>query len=237
MEKINFMNLEFRGLTKDALLNEVAELKIVVTVNAEFIVLANEDDAFKKIICDNYSTFDGQIPYFLARHKFPSLTIEKISGSDFIYDICDYAKQHNKKVFLLGGYPDSNFGTVAMIWDKYGISVSGFSPDYQPYPFNEIHNRGILEKLEEFKPHFLLVGFGAKKQELWINENKIFLEQIGVRMAIGVGGTFEFASNTISRAPRWMQLSGLEGFYRLMKEPNWQRLKRLIISFKIFKYY
>lgn len=237
MEKINFMNLVFRGLTRDGLLRESSALKIVVTVNAEYIVLANEDETFKKIICDNYSTFDGQIPFVLAKCKFKNSGIEKISGSDFIYDICANAKQFNKRVFLLGGYPASNHGAVSVIREKYGIEIDGFSPEFKPYPFSASHNQLILDQIEKFKPHFLLVGFGAKKQELWINEHKTFLDGIGVNLAVGIGGTFEFVSNTIKRAPRFVQKIGMEGLYRLAKEPKLFRLKRLITSLKVFKYY
>lgn len=231
------MNLVFSGLTRESLLRDSPKLKIVVTVNAEFIVLANEDETFRKIICDNYSTFDGQIPFALARRKFPHVKIEKISGSNFIYDICANAKQFNKRVFLLGGYTASNQGAISVIREKYGIEVEGFSPDYQPYPFNAGHNQIIIEQIQKFKPHFLLVGFGAKKQELWINENKDFLDDIGVKLAVGVGGTFEFVSNTIKRAPLWVQSIGMEGVYRFAKEPNLLRFKRLMTSIKIFKYY
>lgn len=236
MEKIHFMNLVFRGLTKDCLFRESSELKIVVTVNAEFIVLANEDEKFKSIICDNYSTFDGQIPFVLAKLKFPNVEIEKISGSDLIYDICANAKQFNKRVYLLGGYPVSNQGAVSVIRERYGVEIEGYSPEYQPYPFSTSQNLLIKEKLKEFKPHYLLAGFGARKQEFWINEHKEFLEEIGVELAVGVGGTFEFVSGYIKRAPRLLQTIGLEGWYRLFQEPRLFRLKKVLIRFKMFKY-
>lgn len=237
MEKIDFMNLAFRGLTKESLLTESSSLKIIVTVNAEFIVLANEDENFKRIICENFSTFDGQVPFLLARLKFPRARFEKISGSDFIYDICAKARQSGKRVFLLGGYPASNQGALSVIRERYGIEAEGFSPEYQPYPFSPSHNGAILERIEKFKPHYLLVGFGAKKQEAWIDEHRAFLESIGVQLAIGVGGTFEFVSSTISRAPRFIQKIGMEGVYRFVQEPNMQRFKRLIKSLRIFRYY
>ncbi len=231
------MNLIFRGLTREILLNESSELKIIVTVNAEFIVLANKDEAFRKIICENYSTFDGQIPYVLAKRKFPDVEIEKISGSDFIYDIFANAKQLSKRVFLLGGYESSNQGAVDIVRKNYGIEIEGFSPPYQPYPFSREHNQLIINQIEEFKPHFLLVGFGARKQECWIVEHQCVLSKMGVQMAIGVGGSFEFVSNTIKRAPVWIQRLGMEGVYRFAMEPNLARLKRLIVSLKIFRYY
>lgn len=236
MDNILFKNLMFRGLTRRILLGESHKMKIVVTVNAEFIVLANEDENFKQIINDNYATFDGQIPFLLAKCKFPQVEIEKISGSDFIFDICQNAKERSWRVFLLGGYDASNRGAVRVLREKYGIDIEGFSPEYQPYPFTDSHNRQILERLKQFRPHYLLVGFGAKKQECWIVEHRELLNACGVRLAIGVGGTFEFVSGVISRAPRWIQKVGLEGCYRFVNEPNLLRFKRLVVSLKVFKY-
>ena len=42
---------------------------------------------------------------------------------------------------------------------------------------------------------------------------------------MGVGGSFDVVAGKVKRAPRWMQKSGLEWFYRLVQEPNrmWKR--------------
>jgi len=82
----------------------------------------------------------------------------------------------------------------------------------------------------------LFVGFGAVKQEFWINEHKNKLETMGVRWVIGSGGTFEFVAGSIRRAPILLQKIGMEGVYRMIQEPNLIRLKRLLLSFEIFKY-
>jgi N-acetylglucosaminyldiphosphoundecaprenol N-acetyl-beta-D-mannosaminyltransferase len=146
------------------------------------------------------------------------------------------AKEKNKKIFLLGGYEESNTQAIEKLREKYNIEIDGFSPEYKPYPFEETHNNNILKRIEEFKPDILFVGFGAIKQEYWINDNKSFLEKMGIRWVVGSGGTFEFVANTIKRAPIWIQNIGLEGFYRMLKEPNMARVKRILLSFKIFKY-
>jgi N-acetylglucosaminyldiphosphoundecaprenol N-acetyl-beta-D-mannosaminyltransferase len=185
MEEISFMNLVFRGLSREVLLRDSPEMKIVVTVNAEFVVLANEDDIFKKIICDNYSTLDGQIPFALARWKFPGRRIEKISGSDFIYDICLNAKQFDRKVFLLGGYPASNRRAVSVIRDRYGITVEGFSPEYQPYPFSEMHNRTILDYIEKFRPHFCSWDSVLESKSYGSMKTRFFLRQSALKWRSG----------------------------------------------------
>lgn len=233
---IRFAGLEFKGLTKETLLREEAFIKIIVTVNAEIIVLAHEHDRLRKIINSNYATFDGQIPYLLARLKYRDCYFEKISGSDLIYDACKYAKLHRQKIFLLGGYKETNGLSVERLKKEYGIEIEGFSPVYRPYPFDSEHNRAILKKITKFCPDILFVGFGAKKQEFWIDDNKMYLNDIGVRLAVGCGGTFEMVAGQLKKAPQFIQRIGLEGLYRTLKEPNLFRLRKLLLSFKMFKH-
>lgn len=236
MDEIKFANLIFRGLTREVLFQESAKLKFIITVNAESIVKANENERFKNIINSNYATFDGQIPYAMAKRRYRGIYFEKISGSDFIYDACKYAQKHNKKIFLLGGYNDSNKLAVEDLREMFGIEIFGFSPSNKPYPFNEEHNGLILEQIKKFRPDFLFVGFGAPKQEFWIDDNKEFLENIGVKLAVGSGGTFEIVSGRFKRAPKFIQKIGSERVWRFIIEPKWFRLKGILSSLKFFYY-
>ena len=45
-----------------------------------------------------------------------------------------------------------------------------------------------MRRINEVKPHLLLVAFGAPAQEMWIAKH--LGEMPSVRVAIGVGGTF-----------------------------------------------
>ena len=233
---IEFANLSFKGLERTNILREEQFLKFIVTVNAAIIVRANNDSLLKSIIKKNYATFDGQIPYLLAKRKYSNVNIEKISGSDLIYDFCKVASDSNKRIFLLGGNETSNTEATRKLKNNYKIEIKGFSPEYKDYPFEDTHNQIILEKIKAFRPDILFVGFGAGKQEFWINEFKKKLENFGVRWVIGCGGTFAFVSGNVKRAPIWVQNMGFEGVYRLFQEPNKKRLKRLFFSTKLFKY-
>jgi N-acetylglucosaminyldiphosphoundecaprenol N-acetyl-beta-D-mannosaminyltransferase len=76
----------------------------------------------------------------------------------------------------------------------------------------------------------LFVGLGAPKQEEWIAANH---QKIGVPISVGIGVSFELVGGVVKRAPKWMQKSGLEWFYRLLVEP--QRLfKRTVIVGIVF---
>ncbi|MHB9292447.1 putative N-acetylglucosaminyldiphosphoundecaprenol N-acetyl-beta-D-mannosaminyltransferase [Hollandina sp. SP2] len=161
---------------------------------------------------------------------------EKLAGSDIIYDFCELAEQNNLKIFLLGGNESSNKIALHVIQERYKIEIAGYSPSFEEYPFSDHFNNSCLNAITLFKPKILFVGFGAPKQEYWVDDNKVVLSEIGVQYAIGCGGTFDFVSGNIKRAPIFLQKIGLEGLYRFLQEPNKSRFNRLTNSFRFFKY-
>lgn len=235
---MKFCNIDFNILEKkDLFLRKDNETKCIATVNAQFIVLANTNERYMNYINSHYSTFDGEVPLKEAK-KYGSdfSNTEKLPGSEIVYDFAQYAKENNLRTFYLGGYEDSNAEAVKVIREKYGIEIEGFSPAYEPYPFSEKFVNDCNMRIKEFKPDIIFVGFGAPKQEYYIEENESFFNSIGVKYIIGSGGTFEFVSGKIKRSPKWISKIGLEGFYRLFQEFNMNRIKRIIYSFKFFKY-
>lgn len=235
---IKFLGIKFDLLSKEDLLREHDSLMFVVTANAEIIIKAIEESSYKNILSKAHCTFDGQIPFILAKIKNPGIAIEKLSGSDLIYDIGAKADKNKEKIFLLGGLEESNTRAEARLKILYpGAMISGYSPIFSPYPFQNDLSEDIKNKIKEFQPDYIFVGFGAGKQEQWICDNYQFLEDLKVKIAIGSGGTFEFVSGKIKRAPRILQKIGLEGVFRLMAQPQWFRLKRILRSFKIFYYF
>lgn len=212
--------------------------KCIVTLNAQIICLANTNKELFDFVNSNYATIDGQIPLkcgkIFKRKDFRN--VEKLSGSEIVYDFCEYAKENNLKLFFLGGRADSNREAVIKTKEKYGIDVSGFSPEYENYPFSKKFVDSCFIEMNKFKPDIVFIGFGAPKQEFFMRDNLERLKKCGVKYAIGSGGTVDFVSGKIKRAPKWISKMGLEGFYRLFKEFNKARFKRLTGSFKFFKY-
>lgn len=234
-EYIDFCGLRFSGLKKEDIINNKSDFQQIVTVGAEFIIEAHKNDRLKNLINSSVSTFDGQVPYFFAKKKYKDREFEKISGADFIYDICNEAAKNNERIFLLGGYPDSNKGSVEKMGEM-GIEARGFVTGFIPYPFPQDRINEIIKEIRDFKPTYLFVGLGMCKQEFFIDENKEALKQAGIRIAVGSGGTFEVFSGKITRAPRWMQKAGLEGLYRVLSNPTLSRFKRLASTVKFLKY-
>lgn len=235
---MKFCNLNFNILNKKELFKRSEnETKCIATVNAQFIVLANTNKRYMDYINNNYATFDGEIPLKAARKRDKAfINAEKLPGSEIVYDFCQYAKDNSMKVFFLGGYEDSNRDAVKIIKEKYGIQIEGYSPPYESYPFSNNFIENCLTKINDFRPDIIFIGFGAPKQEWFIEENKDYFNKIGVKYLIGSGGTFEFVSGKIKRAPKWVSKIGFESVYRLLQEINISRIKRILYSLKFFRY-
>ena len=217
---------------------DLEKTKCIVTLNAQIICLANTNEELYNFVNSNYASIDGQIPLRAAKifHHKKFKNVEKLSGSEIIYDFCEYAKKNDMKLFFLGGMEESNKKAVENVKKQYGIKVDGFSPKYENYPFSKEFVDSCFKKMDKFRPDIVFIGFGAPKQEFFMRDNMDRLKKCGVKYAVGSGGTVDFVSGKVKRAPKFIVKIGFEGLYRLFQEFNMARLKRLTKSFGFFKY-
>ena len=132
-------------------------------------------------------------------------------------------------MFLLGGWSDVAERTARRLTERYpGLEVVG---TYAGSP-NEAENDAIVARINDSRANVLLVAYGAPAQDKWIARNRETMP--AVRVAMGVGGTFDFVVGEAKRAPRWLQRIGLEWLYRLVREPwRWRRqlaLPRFVLA-------
>ena len=99
------------------------------------------------------------------------------------------------------------------------VKVAGLDPAFVKLDKDQPE---IVERINAAKPDLLFVALGNPKQELWMGRNAARLD---VPVMIGVGGTFNFITGRVKRAPRWIQRSGLEWIFRIYQEPGrlWRR--------------
>jgi len=227
-----FAGIVFRGLTQKELAVPVHGLKLIFPVNAELILMAEKNPEFRGVLSRHTSTFDGFWPYLLASLKFRT-KVQKISGSEFVHSLFERAAREHMRIFFLGATPKVNQAAREAVQRQYGIELAGYSPDFESYPYSEKTNATILQEVRRAQPQVLLVAFGAPKQELWLDTHIQELEKMGIRLAMGVGGTLDMLAGVYKKAPRFISFLGLEGIWRVLLDPK--RIKRFPNPFRFFR--
>jgi N-acetylglucosaminyldiphosphoundecaprenol N-acetyl-beta-D-mannosaminyltransferase len=194
----------------------------VVTVNPEFIMLAQKNLEFRTAI-NNASLVvpDGIGIIYASRYLGKSIP-DRVTGIDLTRRIAAVAAHRGLRLFLLGAAPGVADRAAAQLRKEYpSITIAG---TYAGSPRVE-EEEEICSRIGEAKPHILLVAYGAPNQELWICRNK---EKLRVPVAIGVGGALDFLSGVVRRAPDAIQRAGFEWLFRLFQQPwRWRRMMAL----------
>ena len=201
----------------------------LMTSNAEIIYLFNTSKRFYKATRWLDKSIDGQIPLICTK-IIKSNELERVSGSELIYEICTLASKNKGKIFFLGGSKEANEKAKQNVSKKYNVEVDSFSPPFENYPFTHETDAIIKKKISQFKPDYLIVCFDAYKSYVWIGENKKFLDQESISFVSGFGGTINILAENLPECPTIIKNIGLESLYRLCLEPSSQRLFRIFKS-------
>lgn len=197
----------------------------IVTTNPEFIVEAQNNSQFREVLNNaSLSVSDGVGilwgSWLLRKHNNGQRVRERITGVELFLDICAEAEKNEWKVFLLGAGEGVAQQTQNSLLKKHPhLKVVGCYAGSPKIEDEDI----ILKKINLMKPDIVFVAYGAPAQELWIARNLSKMES--VRLAVGIGGTFDFISGNIKRAPAMMRKLGLEWLWRLILQPS--RIKRI----------
>ncbi len=116
--------------------------------------------------------------------------------------------------------------TATVLRQRFPGVVLGGTYAGSPRPEDEATIQALIAAAQ---PDVLLVAYGAPAQDLWIARNQPALR---VPVAIGVGGSFDYLSGRVLRAPRWIRQLGLEWLFRLLRQPRrWKRIWTAVVIF------
>jgi N-acetylglucosaminyldiphosphoundecaprenol N-acetyl-beta-D-mannosaminyltransferase len=191
----------------------------VAFVNADCINRCRGDAEYRGVLNMAHLTLADGSGVRLAGRILRQPIRENVNGTDLFPQLCGALEGTPHGVFLLGGRPGVAEGVSDWIRRHHpAVRIAGlrhgfFSPEEEPAVADQIRASGAS---------LLLVALGAPRQDVWIRRH---LAASGARVAIGVGGLFDFYSGRIPRAPMWMRELGLEWVYRFWQEPGrmWKR--------------
>ena len=196
----------------------------VATLNVDFVSNAvrswpfgGNDELWDYLRKADFVTADG-MPIVLLSRILGKRLPERVTGADMVPSICRRCAEEGLRVYVLGGDKDA----VAEAFAKLEVDGAVLSGHDDSFVRLEEDQPEIVARINEARPDLLFVALGNPKQELWMGRNAAKLR---VGAMVGIGGTFNFMSGRVKRAPRWMQRCGLEWIYRIVQEPGrlWRR--------------
>ncbi len=213
--------------------HRLPKTQIVFTPNSEQIVMAKHDASF----AENLQKADWLLPdgiglvyasFFLKFFgKTPSKIKERIAG----VEVVEHLLQKNLKTLIIGGrdYAGSFEGEAfedMKSLKKISANLYWTEGYQEKADILAVEEEALDRIITELKPDLVFVALGAPDQEKWILEHYNLMQENQVKIAMAVGGSFDFLFAKVTRAPKAWQKIGLEWLWRLIKQP-WRGKRQL----------
>ena len=191
----------------------------VVTPNVDHVVMLEHHQALRRAYNDAALVLADGMPVVLASRLLGRGLPERVTGADLVPAMFAQAEQRGGlRVFLLGALPGVAPRAASNIVTRWpAVEIVGTCSPPLGFEHDADQARAILERISASQPEVLVVGLGAPKQEVWVHAHR---HQIDAAVALCVGATIDFLAGHKSRAPQWMQKSGLEWLHRVATEPR-----------------
>jgi N-acetylglucosaminyldiphosphoundecaprenol N-acetyl-beta-D-mannosaminyltransferase len=191
-----------------------------VVINAWKVVAMQKDKKlYDSVVNCDLINADGQSIVWAARLLGKHLP-ERVAGIDLMENLIALAHRKGYKCFFFGAREEIVRRIAAIYAEKYSPEIiAGYHNGY----YTQDEESAIARQISESGAHILFVAISSPKKEIFINTHKEILNKVNFTM--GVGGSFDVVAGITKRAPRWMQKTGMEWFFRFIQEPGrmWRR--------------
>lgn len=231
--RVRLAGLEFDRLSEEEVVQHVIEaLQVgrggwIATPNIDICRQARRSPADHALVESATLIVPDGMPLLWASRLRNERLPERVTGSSLIHSLTSAAERSGQSIYLLGGKPGVPELAGTELSHRYpGLKVVG--TDAPPVGFEETAEgvTAIRDSLLLAMPDIVYVGLGFPKQERLIAQLVPALPQAWF---VACGAAIPFAAGTLPRAPKWMQRSGLEWAFRLLREPR-RLFRRYVID-------
>jgi N-acetylglucosaminyldiphosphoundecaprenol N-acetyl-beta-D-mannosaminyltransferase len=202
----------------------------VCTVNVAILMMMRDDPFLQKFVdraC--FVVADGQ-PLVWAAQLFGERLPSRVTGIDLVTELSKRAAEEKMGIYFLGAKKDVVDNVAGRLSSRIpDLEICGVEDGY----FTQAEATERAKEVARSGAKILFVGMGAPRQEHFIEAH---WDNLGVQIAIGVGGSFDVVAGLRTRAPEIVQRLGLEWLFRLAQEPT-RLAKRYILTNSQFIYH
>jgi len=195
----------------------------IAGVNAHFVNIARRDKQLGDFLRKSTLNVADGASILLAARVFGRKIPERVTGIDLMVDLCKYAAESGKSVYLFGGMDGAAEGAASWMHKHLpSLRIVGVDRPEHGKEFDPVVVEQVRTRIRTAQPDFLFVCLGVPRQELWIEQ---FTSDLPVKVVMGNGAAFDVLAGFFVRPSQRIQELGLEWAYRLWKEPArlWRR--------------
>lgn len=216
---ISALNLPLAVQAVDEALRERRKGYICVT-GVHGVMESQQDEELKRIHNRSFLTTPDGMPMVWMGRRQGVAHMGRVYGPDLMLEVFRLSEQRGYRQFLYGGNDGVAEAMRAEMARQFpNLPVVGtYEPPFRP--LTAVEERHLVEQVAAARPDIMWIGLSTPKQERFMAE---YLPKLEVGLMAGVGAAFNFYTGRVPQAPLWMQRSGLEWFYRFVKEPRVRR--------------
>ena len=234
--RVNILGVGVSPINMDQAVGEIegwiAERRshYVCITNIHGIVESQRDEGLRQIHNAAGLVTPGGMPLVWATHLFGFPHVERVYSPDLVLAMCERSVARGFRHYFFGGAPGVAGQMADCLRQRFpGLAVAGtYAPPFHPLTAED--DDRIVRAINRARPDIVWVGLSTPKEERWMAAH---IGRVNAAALIGVGAAFDFLSGAKRQAPRWMQRSGLEWFFRVAIEPRrlWRRYATNIPAF------
>lgn len=180
---------------------------------AKFVKMRSDMELHRDVSKSDVVGIDG-MGIAWALWLFGAGRVERVSGVDLMLAMMDWCARHEYRPFILGAQPDTLARAAAVAQTRYpGLQFAGLRDGY----FKADEEVDVVAAIRASGADCLFVAMPTPRKERFLHQ---YGGRLGVPFIMGVGGSVDVLAGKVSRAPIWMQRSGLEWVHRLLQEPR-----------------
>ena len=226
---VKFTTLNLQGCIQeiDKVLDGMYDPYHIITANPEIVMQIRRDE-LPRSIADRAGmiTPDG-IGIVYGSKILGGEIRERVTGVELLEGLLDYCRVNKYRMFFLGADEDTISAFEKVIEKDYsGIEVAGYRNGY----FDVHDDAEVVSMIQKSKADILVMGMGSPRSHKWFDSRR---NDLGVKVALDVGGGFDALTGQVKRAPQWIQTIHLEWFYRRLQNPSRKDRQKDLYRFAI----
>jgi len=180
---------------------------------AKLVNMRKDDDLAADVAASDIVGIDGMGIAFGLR-LFGMGKQERVTGVDLMLEVLALCARTGRKPYILGARQDQLETAIANAQKLFpGLEMAGSHNGY----FRPEKADDVVQAISQSGADCLFVAMPTPLKERFLAQ---YASVLAVPFVMGVGGSVDVLAGHVSRAPKWMQDTGLEWLHRLLQEPR-----------------